>query len=172
MKAILIPLVFLCSILNVHALPFNEGMITMALVKYGGKNINPHDSFGVLLITSDPTKADFLPLISFQSFIFEKWNNECIATQSDINEINIESEFINFQGKEAINASTNNKHMKYNHSFLLTDISNNNKQKYRLEVTRFFKSKKIKSYVWVYEPNTHFIDTKTSPCIGKINYTN
>jgi len=171
MKAMAIFLFFLCPILNVHALPFNEGMLPMTLVKYGNKNIKSNGDFGILLITSDPTKTDFLPLLSFKSFMFENWNNECIATQSDIDEINIESEFINFRGKQAINSSTSNKHRNYDHSFLLTDISKNNKIKYRLEVTRFFK-KKVKSIVWVYETNTPFIDTKASPCIGKINYTN
>ena len=89
--------IFLVSLLhcvNAQAIDLFEGMVTMALVEYNGKEVKPDGSYGVLLLTYDPSKTDLLPLISFTSFMFERWDNKCIPVRSDIDEYYMEGKMI------------------------------------------------------------------------------
>lgn len=122
--------------------------------------------------------------MTFRDFIFEKWDNECLAVPSDIDERKLEGELINFRGKQAISAvsppvkvrALDSEFIKrdgyeYGHSFLLTNIGAEGESKYRLEVTRYFKPEIRGNIVWVYESGEPFVDVKESPCVGEINYS-
>lgn len=176
MRKIAILLALMLLSMNIKAINLDDGMIPMSLVSFDGKKVDYHD-FGVLVLTYDPTKVDWLPLISFTSFKFQKSGGQCFAVRSDIDELNVEGNFINFRGKEAVNAvphptkvsALNTEHIKrdayeYGHSFLLTDIGTDEASKYRLEVTRYFKPEIVENKVWVYESRLPIVDSVKSPC--------